>query len=184
MLQPHNLLDDIAAQVLYDLSLSAPIDAFDLAAALDLQAIPADLDGGAVLADHVIGFDARVLPQRAQHLIAHEISHRLALDLELDHDEEDADYLAAALQIPAGALWADVRALGTDLPLLHQRHRFASKTLLARRVAEIVGGSMCMLERGRRRWGAGRRPEAARRLTWQLSVDWAVALSLPDGLLS
>jgi hypothetical protein len=143
MTKPRISLEFLARHHLTRLG-ARPCDAVDVAerAGLELNALPGFERRGSV--DPLRGwifYDPSTSPERAHAVIAHEVAHWILHRAGMPHDEADAWRLGAALLVPRAALLAALEQNGPDdLEAIREAFPNASRTLLARRIAEVCGG--------------------------------------------
>lgn len=134
-----NLLEDLAAQTLYDLSIATPTDAFDLARAMGFRVQLVDADVAFRLpATSTIAVPARMASKKKQAVIAALCADFLLIANDLE-DEKLVHRLAAALLVPTGALRRAIGRFGVAKRPLQAEFPNVSAGLLARRCAEVTG---------------------------------------------
>lgn len=130
---------------------TAPVNAFALAAALDLRVEPwegrgAELDDAA----GVIRVSTRARSTRRHGLVAHELGHHL-LRLERADDEDGARYIAGALMLPRETFGRDLTRTSWSLSKLRELHANASAQMIAIRIVQCRDAVATILDAGGRR---------------------------------
>lgn len=173
-------MERIAQDALSAVGADGPICPFELARRLGLRVVFCDLEQSAVLAGNVIGVDHNLRACRQRGLIAHEVAHWLLIDQELPDREPDVGFLGAQLQVPSARLRHDLNEIGVCQRRLAARHRFASYTLLARRVGEVCHGRVSSWRHGQLRWEIGPKSlEIAKRYRWRLTEGYELVIEAP-----
>lgn len=133
--------------------IDSPVDAFDVADALDLRIEHIHGTGGRWEPGRVVL--GRSTPARKTHsVLVHECAHELLHRVRTVNDERSARYLAAAILVPRRALDRQLRA-GWDLHRLMAFHTNASAELLARRITDVRSAHLAVYDHGRLRYRVG-----------------------------
>lgn len=161
-----NLLEDLAAQTIADLGIPIPVSAFSIARNLGLSTRAAPIETAFFLPClQTIAFAEATQEQRQHALVARRCAEFLLEIHELPRTRASVGRFGASLLVPWPALSKDVQEVGLDLEELRRRHPNASTTLLAGRVAELLGGGMGVWKDGELAWTRGfsnaRPPSAA-----------------------
>lgn len=171
-------LEGIARELLDELALDAPIDAFTLAARCGCTLRPVGGARASLDPDTLeLRYPHRVRLARLHMMICHELGHSLLYRAGLDHrDEAAADYLAGALLLPREAFLRDLAETDWDLPSLQARHPNASAQGIVVRMTQVSPATASVWDAGRlhRVYGDEHDLEEARRL-----VDLALELEQP-----
>lgn len=161
-------LEGIAQEVLDDLGLEPPMDAFVLAAALGLTLRGWSRSGGSITGD-VIRYPVKARPVLQHFVVAHEVGHWLltradaergeaaepddaACDelVSRDRDEEACDYLAGALLLPRAPFERDLTRTDWDLFALQELHPNVPASKIALRMCQLSPSASATV------WDAGR----------------------------
>lgn len=148
-------LEGIAAEVHDALGLPCPMDAFVLAAALEL-AVRGWARGGGSLTGDTVRYPVKARVVRQHFVVAHEIGHWLLKRARIDIGEDEyafeaeADYLAAVLLLPREVFEADRDRTGWDLFALRDLHPNAPASLIATRLCQLSPAAAATV------WDAGR----------------------------
>lgn len=181
----HETWEGIAREALEATWTDAPVDAFSLAGALDVEV--REYDGPEAFVDlfrRCIYLPRRAMrPERRHGAVAHELGHVLLRDHREDHqNERAARYLAGALLVPRESLDRALRR-SWSIRVLRSLHPNASHEMLARRVAQVRPAVATVIDGGRvtarvaSPWLAGR--EVARDVrVWELGL---IARALDEG---
>lgn len=130
-------LERLAASVLSDVALRAPIDSIELAAlcGLSFAAWPTAPCRGA-LAGNVILYRPDLAGRALQAVVAHELAHWLLRDEGLADTEARAVWLSHALLLPAEPFASDIGRT-FSVAALQRRHPNAPASWIARRVTQL-----------------------------------------------
>lgn len=135
----HETWEGIAREILDASCTSAPVSAFELAAACGFTVRPwqgqgalIDRDGGTI---YLSPFVTR--PERQHELVAHELGHWLLWQHGLDDDELAATYIAGALLVPRAELDRALRRDGWSIEKLRRAHPHASAAMIAVRITQV-----------------------------------------------
>jgi hypothetical protein len=127
-----------------------PQDAFRLASACGLTLVPAPGNRGAL--DFVtmrLTYPARTRRVHQHGVIAHELGH-FALDHYGEVQSEDgADWVGAALMLPAAGFDADLKASAWDFQALRAKHPNCSASMIARRIVQRREAVATVVDQGR-----------------------------------
>lgn len=111
-----------------------PIDAFELAKRCGLRV----LHGAPTRLAGVCIYVSRKLPLLEQHeLVFHELGHYTLRRYDVPDSEWGATYVGDALALPRAAILRDLAEVGTDVPVLMQRHVWCSERVVRRRLAAL-----------------------------------------------
>lgn len=172
-----NFLEDLAEQVIAESALPIPIDALALAQSLNLRVVKGPIPTAATVpGQELIIYSEEARQRRIHGLVSHEIAEFLIATYGLPDAEVWANYLGAALLVPRFALLRDLDTHGVDLPALMQVHVNASSTLLARRIVELIGGSVALWKDGERRWVYPLRAHVPA-WTWHVGEGYVVTIA-------
>lgn len=130
-------LEGIARGVHDQTGIEAPVDAFDIAAAMEIVCKPWMRADGARAGD-VVRFPSMARDARQHGTVAHELGHWL-LDFH-GHDARDeraARYLAGALMLPRQRFLRDCAATDYDLDELQRIHVHASAEMIVVRMTQV-----------------------------------------------
>lgn len=166
-----------AAELLDATATSAPVDAFALAAACELEVRVGGV-AEAELRDDVIYFNPKMRLARQHMRIAHELGHFALERHELPDSEDGARYVGGALLMPRREMVRDLTRTAWSIARLRELHFNASATALAIRITQLHDAVVSIIDpRGRKR--AWRRPSpwiADRRLSGRPS-RWEMELA-------
>lgn len=149
-------LEGVARRI-HDAYDTAPVDAFDLASALEVE-VRIWAKGHGMRHSDVIWCPspAKARETRRHGIVAHELAHWALEHFGLDHHCEDsARYLAGALMLPREVLLRDLAEVDLDLAELQRRHPNASAEMIVARISQVQGATAWVWDNGRlaRRYG-------------------------------
>lgn len=142
-------LEGIARDVHDQTGLDAPIDAFEIAAAMELICKPWMRADGARVGD-VVHFPSKARDSRQHGTVAHELGHWL-LDFH-GHDarnERAARYLAGALMLPRQRFVRDCETTDYDLDELQRIHMHASAEMIVVRMTQVSPATAWVWDAGK-----------------------------------
>lgn len=129
-------LEDVAAEILSSARIETPVNAFEVAHALDVAVLRGDRYS---YRSGVATVRASDRFERQQFGLAHELGHHVLQTLKIPDTEPAADAFAAELLMPRRDFWLASKRLGRDFSALKRRYRFASFEAIARRYARMHG---------------------------------------------
>ncbi|MBZ0121081.1 MAG: ImmA/IrrE family metallo-endopeptidase [Sandaracinaceae bacterium] len=125
-----------AEELLDGARLSAPIDAFKVARACELDVVPYS-GPDARLEGHVIRLNTRMRETRQHFRILHEIAHLALARHRMEDSEDGANWVAGALLLPRRAFGRDLAKTAWSLPRLRELHCNASAEAIAIRTVQL-----------------------------------------------
>lgn len=148
-----------AQEILDGTCTSAPVDAFKLAAACEIEIQPAAV-AEAELRGDVILLNTKMRPQRQHMRITHELGH-VALERHgIEDSEPGAKWAGGALLLPRRDFGRDLTHTAWSVPKLRALHVNASATAIAVRITQLRDAVVTILD------------PLGRRKQWRIMSPW------------